>query len=271
LLPEFDPITAIDTALNVSLASLEGQSALVTGASSGIGLATACQLAQQGVSLKLVARRVERLQELQIALKRRFANIEVEIMAADLAQAESWESLDQAGFYNVDILINNAGLARGKDQVALAQWADWQAMLDLNVSAAFEITRRVVPGMLSRGRGDIVCLGSAAGQIPYEGGSVYCAAKHALRAFCQVLRRETCGQNLRVMLISPGMVETEFSQVRLGAEAAKAVYAGISPLTPAEVAHQILLSLQQPRHVNWDELLLMATAQGGVEKVVRRA
>lgn len=250
---------------------LAGQTALVTGASSGIGLATACQLAEQGVQLKLVARRAERLEAIQTALRTRFPRIQVETLTADLAQPESWERLQQAGFYEVDILINNAGLAKGRDQVSVARWEDWQPMIDVDISAAFEMVRRVVPGMLARGRGDVVCLGSAAGQIAYPGGSVYCAAKSALRAFCQVLRRETCGQNLRVILMSPGMVETEFTAVRLGdAEAAKAVYAGMTPLTGAEVAHQILLALQQPRHVNWDELLLMATDQGGVEKVVRK-
>lgn len=268
---DFDAEAALDAALKTPLLSLQGQSALITGASSGIGLATACQLAAEGVSLKLVARRAERLEALQAALNKRFPLVQIETLKADLAQPESWEALESAGFYAVDILINNAGLARGRDTVLQSQWADWQAMLDLDVAAAFEITRRVVPGMLERGRGDIVCLGSAAGQIPYAGGAIYCAAKHALRAFCQVLRRETCGQNLRVLLISPGMVETEFSVVRLGAEAAKSVYAGMDPLTPAEVAAQMLFALKQPRHINWDELLLMATAQGGVEKVVRHA
>jgi len=268
--PDFDAEVALEAALKTPLLSLQGQSALITGASSGIGLATACQLAAEGVSLKLVARRAERLEAIQAALNKRFPQIQIETLKADLALPESWETLETAGFYAVDILINNAGLARGRDPVVESQWADWQAMLDLDVAAAFEITRRVVPGMLARGQGDIVCLGSAAGQIPYAGGAIYCAAKHALRAFCQVLRRETCGQNLRVVLISPGMVETEFSVVRLGAEAAKNVYAGMDPLTPAEVAAQMLFALKQPRHINWDELLLMATAQGGVEKVVRR-
>lgn len=268
--PDFDAEALVSASLQTPLLSLQGQSALITGASSGIGLATACQLAAEGVQLKLVARRAERLQALKTALNQRFPEVQIETLCADLTWPESWQTLEDAGFYQVDILINNAGLAVGRDPVVKSEWLDWQAMLDLDVSAAFEIVRRVLPGMLARGQGDIVCLGSAAGQIPYEGGAIYCAAKHALRAFCQVLRRETCGQNLRVLLISPGMVETEFSIVRLGAEAAQNVYAGMDPLTPAEVAAQMLFALKQPRHINWDELLLMATAQGGVEKVVRR-
>ena len=260
----------LNAALQCPESQLAGLSALVTGASSGIGLATACQLAQAGVHLRLTARRAERLNQLQIALQQRFPEIQIQTRALDLAHPDSWEQLAEAGFYDSDILINNAGLALGRDPVAVSEWSTWQTMLDLDVNAAFEMMRRMVPGMLARGRGDIVCLGSAAGQIPYEGGAIYCAAKHALRAFCQVLRRETCGHNLRVMLIAPGMVQTEFSVVRLGAEAADRVYAGMTPLTAADVAHQILLALRQPRHINWDELLLMATDQGGVEKVVRQ-
>lgn len=261
----------LDSFFDIQSLSLSGQSALVTGASSGIGLACACQLAAQGVNLKLVARRQERLEQIKTDLQTRFANLQIDILVADLAQPESWQTLEAHGFYDVDILINNAGVAVGRDPVAQSEFADWQKMLDLDVNTAFEMVRRVLPGMLARQSGDIICLGSAAGQIPYAGGAIYCAAKHALRAFCQVVRRETCGNNVRVMLISPGMVETEFSVVRLGSEdAAKAVYAGMQPIRPAEVAFQILLALQQPRHINWDELLLMATAQGGVETVVRK-
>jgi len=251
--------------------ALSGQSALITGASSGIGLASACQLAQAGAHLKLVARRAERLAELKAALSQAFPASHVDCLAADLAEPQSWEALEAAGFYAVDLLINNAGLALGREPVASSAFADWQRMLDINLTAAFEMVRRVLPGMLQRGQGDIVCLGSIAGQIAYEGGAIYCASKHALRAFCQSLRYETCGQNLRVLLVSPGMVNTEFSQVRFGSEAAaQAVYQGMNPLTPANIAQAIVQSLQQPRHVNWDELVILASDQGGVSKVVRR-
>ncbi len=251
--------------------ALAGKSALVTGASSGIGLASACRLAEAGVNLKLTGRRLERLIELKSALLERFPKLLIDILATDLAQPASWDQLAQAGFYEVDILINNAGLAHGRDKVETARFEDWQPMIDVNITAAFEITRRIVPGMLSRGQGDIVCLGSAAGIYPYEGGSVYCASKAALRSFCQILRRETAGQNLRVMLMAPGMVETEFSTRRLNSpEAGKAVYAGMTPLTENDVARQLVFALSQPRHVNWDELLLMATDQGWTDKVVRK-
>lgn len=251
---------------------LTGSTALVTGASAGIGLATACQLAAQGVNLRLVARRETRLKDIQQALLARFPALDVQILALDLTQPANWESLSQAGFDCVDILVNNAGLALGRDAVAASNFLDWQRMLDLNVTAAFELVRRVLPGMLARGGGDLICLGSIAGQIAYEGGAVYCASKHALRAFCQALRYETCGQNVRVLLVSPGMVETEFSQVRLGsAEAAAAVYAGMQPLTAANIAQAIVQALQQPRHVNWDELVILASDQGGVSKVVRHS
>lgn len=269
--PHMHPQVDLTPYFQQSITPLAGQRALVTGATSGIGLATACQLAAAGVQLRLVGRRTERLQAIQADLLQRFPQLEVQILAADLAKPESWEQLEQAGFYEVEVFVNNAGLAIGREPVSVSQFADWQAMLDLNITSAFELTRRVLPGMLARGQGDIVCLGSIAGQIAYEGGAIYCASKHALRAFCQSLRQETCGQNLRVLLISPGMVETEFSQVRFGSpEAAQAVYAGMQPLTPANIATAILQALQQPRHVNWDELVIMAMAQGGVAKVVRQ-
>ena len=261
----------IDAFLIRETHDLQGKSALVTGASAGIGLATACQLAAEGVNLKLIARRETRLQAIQAALTTRFPNIQVLYHVADLAEHDCFETLAQAGFFDVDILINNAGLAKGKDPVSASRFEDWQAMIDVNITACFEVTRRVLSGMLAQGQGDIVLLGSVAGHIAYEGGSVYCASKYALRAFAQSLRRETCGQNLRVKLISPGMVQTEFTTHRLGSEdAAASVYAGMTPLTPADIAQHIVFSLKQGRHVNWDELVIMAMAQGGVEKVVRQ-
>lgn len=256
--------------LNTQHENLKGQTALVTGASSGIGLATACQLAQAGVNLKLVARREPRLQDIQNALKQAFPEISVEYLSEDLANPESWEKLETAGFYQIDILMNNAGLAIGKEPIATSAFKDWKTMLDLNITSAFEITRRVLPGMLERGKGDIILMGSVAGQIAYEGGAIYCASKHAMRAFAQSLRRETCGHNVRVALISPGMVKTEFSRVRFDSETeAENIYQGMTPLSGADIARNILFALQQPRHINWDELLIMATAQGGVSKVVR--
>lgn len=257
--------------LTPSQPDLAGQTALITGASSGIGLATACQLAEIGVHLKLVARRQERLSEIQAFLSQRFG-VTVESLSVDLTQAEAMQNLEDAGFFEADIVLNNAGLASGRDAVADSRAADWQRMLDLNINAAFEINRRVVPRLLAQGQGDLVCLGSIAGHIAYEGGAIYCASKHALRAFCESLRRETAGQNLRVILISPGMVETEFTQVRLGSKSeAAAVYADMTPLSPADIARQIVFALQQPRHVNWDELVITAQDQGGVQKVVRHS
>lgn len=261
----------ISSYLTKSYDTVKDRTALVTGASSGIGLATACQLAEAGVHLKLVARREQRLQDIRAALNQRFPDISVDYLVADLACPEAWDTLASAGFYDVDILMNNAGLAIGREPIASSEFKDWKAMLDLNIISAFEITRRVVPGMLERGRGDIVLMGSVAGQIAYEGGAIYCASKHALRAFAQSLRRETCGNNLRVVLISPGMVKTEFSRVRFDSETeAENIYKGMTPLSGADIARNILFALQQPRHINWDELLIMATAQGGVSKVVRQ-
>ncbi|MCB9758582.1 MAG: SDR family NAD(P)-dependent oxidoreductase [Alphaproteobacteria bacterium] len=256
--------------LNVLNTRLDGRRALVTGASSGIGRATAQGLAGLGCDLAVVARRAERLE----ALRRELAptGVQVDTLAVDLSTPDAIARMDTAGFFDVDILINNAGGALGKDAVATADVAEWRAMIDVNVTAAFLVTRAVVPRMLARGGGDIVAISSIAGHIPYEGGSVYCATKHALRAFCTALRRETAGQDLRVVQVSPGMVDTEFSAVRFRGDqtAADAVYAGMTPLSAEDVARQILWALLQPRHVNLDEVMVMASAQGGVGKVVRR-
>lgn len=248
------------------------RSALVTGASSGIGLATACALAQKGINLKLVARRLERLQSIQAQLQDRFPELSVEVQQADLSDLSCLDTLADAGFFEVDILINNAGLAKGRAPIAECALEDWQAMIDLNITSAFEITRRCLPHMLKNQHGDLVFLSSIAAHISYEGGSVYCASKHALRSFATILRKETCGQNIRVIQISPGMVETEFSQVRFEGDKAQAaaVYQGMTPLTPVDIASQILHALEQPRHLTLDEMIVMATAQGGVGKVVRK-
>lgn len=252
-----------------ALISLQGQTALITGASAGIGLASACALAAEGVHLHLTARRADRLEAIQATLQARYG-VTVKIFSGDLSVLNTRETLEQAGAYAVDILVNNAGLAKGKDPVATSDWADWQAMLDTNITAAFDITRRCVPGMLARGQGDIVHMGSIAGHQVYEGGSVYCASKHALRAFHTALRRETCGHNLRAILLAPGLVETEFSQVRFGDVAkAASIYANVDPLTPADIAQQLVFALKQPRHVTLEEITITATAQGGTDKIVR--
>lgn len=253
------------------LIDLKGKSALVTGASSGIGYSTACFLASVGVNLFLVARRESRLITFQKALKEQYPQSSVNYFAGDLTHFDVIEKIEANGFFNVDILINNAGVALGREPISDGKIAEWEQMVDINIKSAFIMARKVLPYMIENGEGDIVLLSSIAAHIAYEGGGLYCATKHALKAFGTVLRKETCGTNLRVFQMSPGMVETEFSQVRFRGdkEQAKAVYDGIEPLTPDDIARQITWALKQPRHVNLDEIIIMASAQGGVDKVVR--
>ncbi|MBP9673681.1 MAG: SDR family NAD(P)-dependent oxidoreductase [Bacteriovoracaceae bacterium] len=249
--------------------SLIGKTALVTGASSGIGFATACALAAVGVNLKLTGRRQERLQELKDLILKHCPSVQVSYLACDMREQESFSLLSTNKFFEVDILINNAGLVKGIDSVAQGQLEEWEEMIEVNVLAAFRVAQKVLLYQMQKGEGDIISIASIAGHISYAGGSVYCATKHALRAFATSLRYETAGKNIRCMTISPGMVETEFSVVRFrGDESlAKKVYEGMTPLTGKDVARQIVFALKQPRHVCLDEILVMASQQAGIKKV----
>lgn len=261
----------IHSALSPRGRSLSGKTALVTGASSGIGLATAALLAREGCHLKLVARRHQRLKELKTSLQGVNPNITIDLYPIDLTSPKFGHLLNEEGTFDVDILINNAGLASGLATVIDSDDADWNRMLATNVNAAFLVSKRVAGLMAQRGGGDIVALSSIAAHDAYEKGAVYCASKHALKAFHQALRLETLGKNIRVMMISPGMVETEFSQVRFNGdtERAKAVYDGVIALSAADIAHSILFMLKQPVHINCDDLVIKPQQQGNPWRVHR--
>lgn len=250
---------------------LAGKVALITGASAGIGLATAVALAAEGVNLRLVARRAERLATVAEQLRARYPSVRIDVHAGDLRDDAFFTRLDGHEAFACDILVNNAGLARGLDPVAKAKLSDWRDMLSTNVEAAFHIVHACLPHLIARGGGHIVCLGSVAGHTAYENGSVYCATKHALGAFCKALRQETCDKNIRVSVVSPGMVNTEFSLVRFAGDQARAdaVYQGMAPLTARDIARQIVFCLKEPAHVNVDEILVMPRVQGAATKVHR--
>jgi 3-hydroxy acid dehydrogenase/malonic semialdehyde reductase len=171
----------------------------------------------------------------------------------------------------LEVLINNAGLALGRDRVENSHFADWEVMINTNITASFRLAHAVVPWMLKAGKGDIINLCSVAGHYTYPGGAVYCATKHAVLAFTRVLREETCGRNIRVMQLSPGMVNTEFSRVRFKGDhlAADATYKNMSPLLPEDIARMITFMLEQPRHVVIDEIITMPTDQGSPTTVLR--
>ena len=255
-----------------SALNLEKKTALITGASSGIGLATSVYLAKENVNLILVARREERLIQLQQELKETFPKIRVNILALDLKQKNIISELNKFNALNVDIFINNAGLAITRDFVVDALEEDMDEMIDTNVRAAFKISAAVAKKMVENGHGHIIHLGSVAGLHTYEGGGVYCATKSALRAFSQTMRQELYNKNVRVSLISPGIVHTELSLVRFkgNKDEANKVYEGLKCLQPADIARTIINTLKEPTHVNLDEIVILPTAQApGTNKTHR--
>jgi 3-hydroxy acid dehydrogenase/malonic semialdehyde reductase len=242
---------------------LTGKKFIVTGASAGIGLACARALSERCAHLLLVARREERLQALNLPY--------TTVLAADVTAPNFLLQLEAAGGLEAFGLINNAGLALGRVPVSQSDPKDWETMWNVNVEAVFRLTRALVTPMLARGGGDILNLCSIAGHWTYPGGAVYCATKHAVWAFTKALREETYGKNLRVMQVSPGMVESEFSLVRFGGDekTAQAVYQGMTPLTPEDIARQVVFMLEQPRHVCIDEIISMPTDQGSPTTIAR--
>jgi NADP-dependent 3-hydroxy acid dehydrogenase YdfG len=250
---------------------VSGKKVLITGASSGIGRSLSLQLAGKGAHLFLLARRMDKLKELQSFIKTTNPNAEVHLLPFDINSASLYDDLARETGKRIDVLINNAGLALGREKIADSDLSDWEMMINTNVTANFRIIHHVLPWMLDQGSGDIVNLCSVAGHYTYQGGAVYCATKHAVKAFTRVLREETCGKNIRVMQISPGMVNTEFSTVRFkgNKDLADSVYKGMTPLSGEDVARMIVFMLEQPRHVVIDEIITMPTDQGSPTTVHR--
>lgn len=242
--------------------------ALITGASSGIGRAMAIAMGENDYELFLVARRKEKLEEVAQEIK----NSKVHLIVADVNDPNLGDIISKATNGDLDILINNAGLALGREKVELGKFDEWQQMIDTNITANFRLVSIVLPMLLKKGGGDIINLCSIAGHYTYQGGAVYCATKHAVLAFTRSLREETAGRNIRVMQISPGMVDTEFSTVRFKGDkkTADAVYAGMNPLKGEDIARMMMFMLEQPRHVVIDEIITMPQDQGSPTTVHRR-
>ncbi|MBI1730928.1 SDR family oxidoreductase [Candidatus Acetothermia bacterium] len=248
---------------------LSDQIIFVTGASSGIGAACAEVFSAQGAKILLAARRIDRLKTLAKRLPTKSHCVELDV--SNRKQVDELLDSLPAEWREIDVLINNAGLSRGLDKVQQAKHQDWEEMIDTNVKGLLYVTRAVVPGMLERGRGHIINIGSIAGHEVYPGGSVYCASKHAVRALTQGLRMDLLGTPLRVSSVDPGLVETEFSLVRFrgDAERAKSVYKGLQPLTPHDVADVVLFCATRPPHVNINDVLLTPLAQASAMQAVR--
>lgn len=256
------------------MVSVQDNIVLITGASSGIGAACARVFAQAGAKLILAARRQERLDQLADELSLDASRIHLlHLDVCDRSSVESALSTLPASWSSVDILINNAGLSRGLDKLHEGSFQDWEEMIDTNIKGLLYLTRFVVPRMVSRGRGHVVNIGSVAGHQTYPSGNVYCATKAAVRVLSEGLKQDLLGTPVRVSSVDPGLVETEFSQVRFrdDTERAKRVYQGLTPLTPGDVADVVLFCVTRPPHVNISEVLLMPTDQAGSMLLNRQA
>jgi NADP-dependent 3-hydroxy acid dehydrogenase YdfG len=238
---------------------------LITGASSGIGEGCARKFASQGARIILNARNVQKLEALALELKEKY-NSECYVLPFDVCDRktaiESLESLPNE-WKSIDILINNAGLAVGVDKEHEGSLDEWDVVIDTNVKALLSMTRIVVPGMVERGRGHIINIGSIAGDAAYPGGSVYCATKAAVKALSDGLRIDLVDTPLRVTNIKPGLVETNFSVVRFRGDQAKAVnvYKGIHALTGDDIAEVAYFAASAPEHMQVAEILVMPTNQ----------
>lgn len=255
------------------MAAIKDKIVLITGASSGIGAACAQAFAQGKAKLILVARRLERLEQIAQQLKQ---NTQVYCLQLDVCDRSSVESALKSlpeAWHKVDILINNAGLSRGLDKFYEADIQDWEEMIDTNIKGLLYITRLLAPGMVERGQGHIVNIGSIAGHQAYPGGNVYCATKAAVKALSEGMKMDLLGTPVRVTSVDPGMVETEFSQVRFhgNVERANKVYQGITPLSAEDIAEIVFFCATRPLHVNISELIVLATDQSSATLVHRRS
>ncbi len=242
---------------------MKNKTAFITGATSGIGMATAKLFAKNGVRLILCGRREDRLKKLSKDLSKL---TEVSTLSFDIRNKEevfkAIESLPKS-FSEIDILINNAGNAHGMDTIDEGSTDDWDAMLDINVKGLLYVSKAILPKMIARKSGHIINIGSTAGKEVYPKGNVYCASKHAVDAINQGMRIDLNGKGIRVGAINPGMVETEFSEVRFKGDTDRAekVYQGFTPLKPEDIADIIWFTVTRPPHVNIADLTVMSLDQ----------
>ena len=246
----------------------------ITGASSGIGAACARKFAKEGYSLLLNARNVDKLQTLKTELENAY-NTDILLLPFDVrdreAAAKALATLPEQ-YQSIDILVNNAGLALGMDKEYEGTEENYDTMIDTNITALLMITRLVVPGMVKRGKGHIINIGSVAGDAAYPGGSVYCATKAAVKVLSDGLRMDLVDTPLRVTNVKPGLVETNFSVTRFAGnkERADKVYQGIKPLTGEDIAEVVYFAASAPEHVQIAEVLVLATHQASGSLVYRK-
>jgi NADP-dependent 3-hydroxy acid dehydrogenase YdfG len=249
-------------------------SVFITGASAGIGEACARAFAAAKQDLVLAARRKDRLERLRDELVRDHG-VRVDLVALDVRDRTAVDELFQTQrelLSKVEVLVNSAGLALGRETIQEGKPEDWDVVIDTNVKGLLYMTRAFLPQMIARGDGHIVNMGSAAGHWTYPNGNIYSATKFAVRAITESLRLDLSGTGIRVTEVSPGMVETEFSDVRFRGDhsKAKSVYAGMEPLNAKDIAEVILWCVQRPKRVNIQEVVLFPTDQASVGVVHRR-
>ena len=248
----------------------KGMTVLVTGATAGLGAATARRFAAAGCKLVLAGRRADRLEAMKKEL-----NVPVHTLVLDVQKRKAVEAAI-AGlpkeFAAIDVLVNNAGLALGLEPAHKADLDDWDTMVDTNVKGLVYVTRAVLPGMIERNKGHIINLGSTAGSYPYPGGNVYGASKAFVRHFSLNLRADIVGSRVRVTSLEPGLVETDFSLVRFKGDADKAagIYKGVEAMQPEDIAETIFFVATLPERVNVNRIELMALMQASGPLVVKR-
>ena len=246
---------------------------LITGATSGIGEACARKFAENGDKLIITGRNVAKLTAISNELKAKGTEvISLEFDVRNREQAKAClDSLPEA-WQEIDVLVNNAGLALGLEPEYEGDLDDWETVIDTNVKGLLTMTRLVVPGMISRNRGHIINMGSVAGDVAYKGGNVYCATKAAVKALSDGLRIDVAETPIRVTNLKPGLVETNFSNIRFrgDTERAAALYQGIKPLTGDDIADVAVFAANAPAHVQIAEVLILATHQASGSVIVRK-
>jgi 3-hydroxy acid dehydrogenase/malonic semialdehyde reductase len=253
--------------------TLAGRRVLITGASSGIGEACARAFARLGSNLLVVARRGQRLDRLASELRTRHG---VEVLTAvvdvrDRSGVEAFIRGLEAPWSAIDVLVNNAGLARGLAPLQSGSIEDWEEMIDANLKGLLYVTRAVLPGMVERGRGHVINIGSIAGHETYPGGNVYCATKHGVAALTRGMAMDLLGTGVGVSSVDPGLVETEFSEVRFRGdrERAAGVYRGLQALSGDDIADAVIFCATRPPHANIREMIIVPSAQASAVHVKR--
>lgn len=248
--------------------------AIITGASSGIGSATSRAMAADGYHLYLLARRQDKLENLQKEIQKEHPKIQIKIALVDVTKASEVDAFfkqEASQLEAVEVLVNNAGLAKGADKVQTASYTDWDLMIDTNIRGLLYFTRGILPFFIKKNSGHIMNIGSVAGRWVYPGGAVYAATKHAVRVISEGLRMDLLGYNIRVTNIEPGMVNTEFSKVRFQDQAkADKVYENMKPLKAEDIADSIVWCLKRPPHVTIQELVIFPTDQAAITMVHRK-